>query len=177
MAKAATKLPVIHDTRKPTPPGAAGREPMATLRKEIDRLFEGFPSLPSAFRRSPFEVEPFWRREWSVGAVPSVDIVEKEGAYEVTAELPGVDEKNIEVSVADGMLTIKGEKEEAREEKKKDYHLSERYYGSIRRTFGIPGGIDPARVVASFRNGVLTVTLPKSAEAKSKERKIAITSK
>jgi HSP20 family protein len=87
-----------------------------------------------------------------------------------------MDEKNIELTVADDMLTIKGEKREEREEKKKDYYLSERRFGSFERSFRLPEGVESDKVEASFKKGVLTVTLPKTPEAqkKSKEKKISI---
>src|SRR6516162_9335484 len=78
--------------------------PLETLRREMDRLFEDFDrdSWRFPFRRSVFDIEPFWRRELKWGAAPAVDVVEKENAYEITAELPGMDEKNIEVKLTDG---------------------------------------------------------------------------
>ena len=92
-----------------------------SLRRKIDRLFEDFDRgfWRSPFRHSAFDIEPFWRRECA--AAPAVDIVEKDNAYEVTAELPGLDEKDIEVKLAKDSLTIKGEKQEEKEEKKKDF--------------------------------------------------------
>jgi len=173
--------------RVPVKPGEKGAErtpsteiwqPFQNLRQEIDRLFEdfgaGFWRFPT--RRSLFETEPFWRRAALAPSAPAVDVVEKETAYEVTAELPGMDEKNIELTVADDMLTIKGEKREEKEEKKKDYYLSERRFGSFERSFRLPEGVEPDKVEASFKKGVLTVTVPKTPEAqkKSKEKKIAI---
>jgi HSP20 family protein len=121
-----------------------------------------------------FDVEPFWRGELSFGKVPAVDIVEKEKQYEVTAELPGMDEKNIDVKYADDILTIKGEKSEEKEEREKDYYLSERRFGSFHRSFRVPAGVEADKIEASFKNGVLTVILPKSAEAQKSEKKIAI---
>jgi HSP20 family protein len=153
-------------------------QPFQNLRQEIDRLFEdfgtGFWRFPT--RRSLFEIEPFWRRAALAPSAPAVDVVEKDTAYEIAAELPGMDEKNIEVTVADDMLTIKGEKREEKEEKKKDYYLSERRFGSFERSFRLPEGVEPDKVEASFKKGVLMVTLPKTPEAqkKSKEKKIAI---
>jgi HSP20 family protein len=169
MAETATKLPV--KTEK-----AAPRHPFVSLRREIDRLFEdfdrdfwGFP-----FRRSAFDVEPFWRRELSWRGTPAVDITESDKAYEITAELPGLDEKNIEVKVANGGLTIKGEKQEEKEEKEKDYYLQERHFGSFERYFRVPEGVDTNKIEATFDKGVLTVTLPKSTEAQSAEKKIEV---
>jgi HSP20 family protein len=85
-----------------------------------------------------------------------------------------MDEKNIEVKVADDVLTIKGEKREEKEEKNKDYYLSERSFGSFQRSFQVPNGVDTDKIEASFKNGVLTVTLPKSTEAQKAEKKITV---
>src|SRR5690606_41318480 len=99
---------------------------------------------------------------------------EKEKEYEITAELPGIDEKNVEIKLANGTLTIKGEKKEEKEEKQKDYHLSERRYGSFQRSFPLPEGIDTDKVEATFAKGVLTVKLPKTVEAQKAEKKITV---
>jgi HSP20 family protein len=109
-------------------------------------------------------------------ATPAVDVAEKDKAYEITAELPGLDEKNVEVKVANGMLSIKGEKKEEKEEKKRGYYLSERRYGAFERRFQIPEGVDSDKIDATFKKGVLTVTLPKSATAQAAEKKIAVKS-
>jgi HSP20 family protein len=150
--------------------------PFESLRSEIERLFEDFDrgSWTAPFRRSVFDVEPFWRRELSWGAAPAVDIVEKNNGYEITAELPGMDEKNIEVKLANGGLTIKGEKQEEKEEKKKDYYLHERHFGSFERCFAVPEGVDSDKIEASFTKGVLTVMLPKKPEAIKPEKKIEV---
>jgi HSP20 family protein len=178
MAEDAGK-PVKNEGNKPevvTP--AARREvwPFDRLRSEIDRLFDDFGMGPwrSPFRRAAFDVEPLWRGEINWGKVPAVDIAETAKGYEITAELPGIDEKNVEVKYADGTLTIKGEKRDEREEKKENYHLSERSYGSFQRSFRVPEGVDANKVDALFKNGVLTVTLPKMPEAQKKERSIEI---
>ena len=117
MAEAATKLPVKTEEKASTlGPALQAWWPSESLRREVDRLFDdfgrGFWSLP--FRRSTFAVEPFWRREWAWGAEPAVDIAESDKAYEITAELPGMDEKTIELKLANGGLTIKGEKQKKR---------------------------------------------------------------
>ena len=96
---------------------------------------------------------------------PAVDVVEKENAFELTAELPGLDAKNIELSLQDDVLTIKGEKNE---EKTRDRFVSERRYGSFRRSLQLPVSVDPAKIEASYKSGVLSVKLPKSEEAKKK---------
>src|SRR5262245_35989580 len=110
----------------------------------------------------------------SWGKHPAVDIVDKENLYEITAELPGLNESDIDVKVSGGVLTIKGEKKDEREEKKKDYYVSERRYGSFQRSFGVPDGVDTDRIEAQFRNGVLTITLPKTPQAQKSEKRIEI---
>jgi len=85
-----------------------------------------------------------------------------------------MNDKNVEVKMADGVLTIKGEKQEEKEEKKKDYYLRERNFGSFQRAFQVPDGVDADKIEASFKNGVLTVTLPKSAEALKTAKKIDV---
>jgi HSP20 family protein len=174
MAEAASKFPLKAEEKKIERP--AEWRPFESLRREIDRLFEDFQVGPrrSPFGRSVFDLEPFWRGEMSFGKSPAVDVVNKEKAYEITAELPGMDESNIDVKVSDGTLTIKGEKKEEKEEKKKDYYLSERRYGSFQRAFAVPDGVDTDKIDTQFKNGVLTVTLPKTAEAQKSEKKIAI---
>jgi HSP20 family protein len=150
--------------------------PLASMRREFDRMLEEFPwaGWRRPLARNLFEAEPFFRGFAGVGAVPAVDIVEKDKDYEITAELPGMDESNIDVKFADGVLTIKGEKKEEREEKKKDYYVSERRYGSFQRSFPVPESVDANKIEAKFVNGVLTIKLPKSAEAQKNEKKIAI---
>ncbi len=180
MAEATTKLPVKTEATETAPASQTRqRHPFYSLRREIDHLFDdfgaGFWRTPS--RRSLFDVEPFWRREFTLGTTPAVDVVEKEKAYEITAELPGMEEKNVEVQFSDGVLTIKGEKQEDKEEKQKDYYMSERRYGSFRRSFQVPDGVDAEKIEANFKNGVLSVTLPKSPETQRKEKTIPVTGK
>ena len=173
MAEPVTKLPIEREGREP---GPGERRPLTGFRREIERLFDDFGWGPARWPtgRSFFDIEPFWRGELAFGKVPAVDIAEKESEYEIMAELPGLDEKNVEVKFADGMLTIKGEKQEEKEEKKKDYYVSERRFGSFQRSFQVPEGVDPDKITASVKNGVLTVILPKSAEAQKREKTIAI---
>ena len=178
MAEAATKLPVKTEEKKVegATPAVQTWRPFESLRREVDRLFEDFGQSfwPSPFRRSVFDVEPFLGREPKLAATPAVDIVEKDNAYEVTAELPGMDEKNIEVKLENGGLRIKGEKQEEKEEKKKGYHLQERHYGSFERYFTVPEGVDSDKIEANFKKGVLTVTLPKKPEAQKAPKKIDV---
>jgi HSP20 family protein len=173
----ATKVPVTTDktTDKKTEPATTAQawQPIETLRKEIDRVFDNFGQ---DFWRSPFralaDFEPLWSSK--LAASFAVDITENEKAYEITAELPGMDEKNIDVNVVNGGLTIKGEKKDEKEEKKNDYYVSERRYGSFQRYFRVPDGVDTDKIEANFKKGVLTVTLPKKAEAQKPAKKIDI---
>ena len=175
MAEAATKFP--HKTEEKKVGRPTEWRPFESLRREIDRLFEDFGvgSWRSPFGRGVFDVEPFWPRQLTIwSTAPAVDIAEKDNAYEMTAELPGMDEKNIEVKVVNDGLRIRGEKKEEKEEKKKDYFLSERRYGSFERYFRVPEGVDADKIEASFKKGVLTVTLPKKPEAQKPEKKIEV---
>lgn len=143
--------------------GGSGREvtPFTALQREMDRLFGEFgrtfptPAIAAAVN-------------------PKVDITETDGQIRVTAELPGLTEKDVEVTFADDVLTIRGEKKEETEEGDADRHLTERSYGAFSRAFRLPPGLNPDQVAASFDKGVLTVTLPKPAEAQARVRKIDV---
>jgi HSP20 family protein len=174
MAEDTSKIPVSTD--KSAPSTLRPRRPLESLRQGIDQLFEdfGIGTWPSPFRSSFFDMDPFRRAKAAFSGMPAVDVTETENGYEVVAELPGMDEKNIEVKVANGILTISGHKREEKEEKKKDYYVRERRFGSFERRFPVPDGIDLDKVEASFKKGVLTVTLPKTAEAQKAEKKITV---
>ena len=110
-----------------------------------------------------------------IGWVPAMDIVETPKEFTLTAELPGLDEKNVDVSIEDGVMTISGEKiEERKEEEDKKVYLYERSYGSFHRSFALPTAVDSANIAAEFSKGVLKVHLPKNGEAKPKGRKVEI---
>ena len=174
MAEAATKLPVKNE---PSQTATATRiqewRPFETLRTQVDRLFRDFET---GFLQSPLyrDIDSFWRRDFGFPVTPAIDVVEKDNAFELTAELPGLDAKNIELSLSDDVLTIKGEK---KEEKTKDRYVSERRYGSFRRSLQLPASVDPSKIEASYKSGVLSVKLPKSEEAKKKQTVIPITTK
>jgi HSP20 family protein len=152
------------------------RWPLENLRREVERVFDEFYRGPwrMPFTRTAFDVAPIWPGEAIWGAVPPVDIVERENDYLIKAEMPGVPASKVEVRLAEGRLTIKGEKQEEKDEERKGIHLSERRHGSLQRTFRVPDGVDSARIEASFTNGVLTITLPKAAEAQPSERAIEV---
>ncbi|HUI20981.1 MAG TPA: Hsp20/alpha crystallin family protein [Methylocella sp.] len=173
----AQKLEVKTEKKATTMPAPVGQTaPFEALRREIDRLFDNFHEgawrLP--FGRPVFDLELLWPRGTGWAIAPAVDVTEKEKEYEITAELPGMDEKDIEIKLSNGTLTIKGEKKEEKEEREKDYYLSERRYGSFLRSFRVPEGVDAAKIEATFAKGVLTLKLPKTAEAQKAEKTIAI---
>jgi HSP20 family protein len=162
----------VQTSNAPRPVASNEWRPFGNLRREIDRLFDDFDrgawGLP--FRRSLIDWEPRWLGE----TAPAVDVAEKEKAYEITAELPGIDQNNVEVKLVNGVLTIKGEKKQETEEKKKNYYMSERRYGSFERSFQVPDGVDQDKIEASFNKGVLMVTLPKSVEAQKTAKTITV---
>lgn len=148
-------------------PARSGGEddPFAMMRREMDRLFESFS------------------RDWTVPAAmggaflsPKVDVAETDKGLEISAELPGIDQKDIALDLADGVLTIKAEHKEEKEQKdeKKHYHLVERSHGSYMRRFAIPFEPEADKVQASFEKGVLHVTVPRSKAAEKQVKKIKI---
>ena len=150
-------------------------DPFAAFRSEVDRVFENF------FGGNGFGAFPTLRPISAGSAMtdisPDIDVKESDKAITVTAELPGIDEKDVEVTLRDRVLTLKGEKKTEREEEKEDLHIRERSYGSFRRSFTLPDTVEEEGVTADFAKGVLTVKIPKSAEAKKAEKKISITAK
>jgi HSP20 family protein len=147
-----------------------------SFRSEMDRLFDrfgrgfGFPSL-----RRMFDIESPWRGSFSF-SMPAIDMSEDEKAYKISAELPGMEPKDIDVSVTGDMLVLKGEKRQEKEEKDKNYHFSERAYGSFQRAFELPASVDRNKVAADFSKGVLTITLPKTVAAQKPAKKIEVKS-
>lgn len=154
-----------------------GWAPLARLRHEMDRVFDDFiervPSFP--FGARAFEVEPMrgFGRMFSAN-VPAIDFAEEDNRYVLTAELPGLGDKDVELSLVEDVLTIKGEKKDEREEKGAGFRVSERRYGAFRRSFRLPDDVDAEKIAASFKKGVLTVELPKLPEAAAKAKKIEI---
>ena len=121
----------------------------------FDTFFDDW-DLPVAFRD-----DSAW--------MPAFDISETEKDYVVTAELPGIDAKDIDVTLTEGVLTVKGEKKHETEDKGKDYHRIERRYGSFHRSFRIPKMVKTENIDSSFKDGVLVLTLPKSEESETKK--------
>ncbi|MBD3814297.1 MAG: Hsp20/alpha crystallin family protein [Betaproteobacteria bacterium] len=106
--------------------------------------------------------------------LPAVDVVEKDDAFEISAELPGMDEKDVEVKLSGNTLTIKGEKRQERKEEKQGYYLSERSYGSFQRSFNVPDSVEKDKIQARFNKGVLMLSMPKKPGAADGERTIAV---
>jgi len=153
-------------TKSPETTPSRPRDVFSAMRDEMDRVFErfehGWPRWPTLFRR-----------EGAI-TVPELDVRENTNAIVVEAELPGVDEKDVSVTVANGVLTIKGEKKHEKEEKGENYYLTERSFGSFERSIRLPDTIDEGKVEAKFDKGVLKVTAAKKPEAVKAERKIEI---
>jgi len=184
MSEVAKKVPVTPVATQPanaSPPSVEPSElwrPFQQLRRQIDSLFEDFGRRPMRmpFSHTPFDVEPFWRRDLFTHGMPAMDISEQAEEYRISAELPGVDDQDIEIKLANGNLVIRGEKHEEVDEKRKEYHLSERHYGSFERVFQLPREVDAEKINAQFNKGVLLVHLPKRAEAIHPEKVIPIKS-
>jgi HSP20 family protein len=164
------------DVKQSAPVPANAPDGWRSFRTEMDRLFDRFSGgwgMPSL--RKMFDGEPMVRYESSFSMpAPAVDISEDDAAYKVTAELPGMTEKEIEVAVSGDTLTLKGEKRQEKEQNDKNFYLSERAYGSFQRSFYVPDGVDRDKIAADFSKGVLTVTMPKTAKAVEQQKKIEV---
>jgi HSP20 family protein len=169
MAESSGKVPA--QPEKPRSRVPQQWEPFERFRHEMDRLFDDFAG---GFGRGSLFGSSGRRGETTLAGAPAVDLAETDKAYEITAELPGMDEKNIEVKLAMGVLSIKGEKQEEKEEKDKNYYRRERSFGSFERSFHVPDNVDAEKIQASFKNGVLSVMLPKTAEAQKGPKKIDV---
>lgn len=152
-------------------------DPFAAFRAETDRLFDTFFSgggLPS-HGRLPSLIGSTTPSMAAGGFMePSVDVKETDSALVVSAELPGMDEKDIDLQVHDGRLTLKGEKKHEHDEEKDQVHVVERRYGAFQRSFSLPDTVDADKVEAHFDKGVLTVTLPKRPDAPNTARRVSI---
>lgn len=143
------------------------QEPLNELQRSMNRLFDDF------FNR--FELSPFGGFGESFGAFqPQVDVTESDKAITVSAELPGLDEKEIEVTLSHNVLTLRGEKKEEKEEKGRSYYRVERSYGSFHRSIPLPSEVENDEVEATFKKGVLTVTVPKTPDAQKRSKRIAV---
>ncbi|NJO32321.1 MAG: Hsp20/alpha crystallin family protein [Rhodospirillales bacterium] len=143
------------------------RDIFSAMRGEMDRMFErfehGLPRFPHLFRADKGSV-----------MLPELDVRENATTITVEAELPGVEEKDISVTLSNGILSIKGEKKQDKEEKAENYYLAERSYGAFERSLQLPDSVDETKVDAKFDNGVLKITATKRPEAVKAQRKIEI---
>ena len=144
-------------------------DPFGALRSEMDRLFDSFtgglPTFPRVFGSSGAR---------GLALMPSMDVKETDKEISIEAELPGLDEKDVSLTIQNGVLTIEGEKKFEHEEEKENYHVMERRYGGFQRSLRIPDTVNEDKIEARFDKGVLKVVLPKRPEAASEQRKIAI---
>jgi HSP20 family protein len=147
-------------------PKGQSEHPLSELQRQMNQVFESFWGKAD---------RPFAGFDWSFGEpMPRSDVVETADGIEVTIELPGMEQKDVEVSLSGDTLTVRGEKKIEKQEEKKGYYVSERSYGSVYRTIPLPSGIESDKADASFRNGVLTVKIPHSPEAKAKVKRIEV---
>jgi HSP20 family protein len=153
--------------------------PVQHLRDELDRLFDGV--FGRGLTRWPggmfdWDWEPFreLRSRAPLIKLPQVDVHENDKQYTIEAELAGMSDKDVELVVKDDVLMLRGEKKEEKKEEKKDYLRTERSYGSFERSFVLPDGVDRDKISAAFKNGVLTITLPKTEKAQKETKKIEI---
>lgn len=145
-----------------------GLEPFGSMRTDFERLFDTL--LGNRVGRSPL----MQHAQLDMPIAPHIDVRENNGAYIIEAELPGMAEDDVSVTFSDGVLTLKGEKKVEHKEEKDDYHLMERSFGRFQRSFRMGDLVDVDAVNAEYANGVLTVTLPKKAEAETRERRVPI---
>ncbi len=134
--------------------------PFGLLRREVDELFDTYLGFGRPGRRPDRD--------------GGFEVSETDDEIRVRAELPGMDEKDIEVALEDGMLTIRGERKREKETRKRNYHVSEMSYGSYGRTIPLPAEVDKEKVEARFKRGVLTLTLPKTERAKADRKRIPV---
>ena len=147
--------------------------PIGDFQQEVNRLFEDFfgnASLPSLFARGAPEA----RRMFDFA--PAIDVKETEKSYRIVADVPGIDSKDVQVTIADGYVTIKGEKKTESKEEKEGYHRQERSYGSFQRVIALPDTVNFDKAEASVKDGVLSIEVPKKTGSQAKERTLEIRS-
>jgi HSP20 family protein len=143
------------------------RREIESLHRDMDRLFDGLWGEGFGTSLLP----EYWARQ---EVVPQLDVAEDDTAFHINIELPGLDEKDVDLTLSDRTLTIRGEKKEDKETKEKDFYRRERAYGAFRRVIEVPAAVDASKIEASFRKGVLTIDLPKTKEAQEKIKHISV---
>lgn len=131
--------------------------------------------LNSIFGRLPVRAESGQEMLAVTDWIPSVDISETDSAYLIKGEIPGVKKEDVKVTIEDGMITLRGERKQEKEDKGEKYHRIERCYGSFMRSFRLPDDAEESTVKAEFKDGMISVTLPKSEQAKNKPKQIEVT--
>lgn len=164
-------IPFKQSGKKGLPIKRSDGDPVDSLHREINRVFENFTK--GFWDMSPFTGGAMEQRGLG-DFMPSTDITEDDKQIRVSVELPGMDEKDVQVSLANDELVIRGEKKTETEDKGKDWYRSERSYGSFHRAIALPEGIDSNKADAAFKKGVLTVTIPKKADAQQDIKKITV---
>jgi HSP20 family protein len=167
---AGKSIPVHHPAGNETFLG--NEHPLIAFHREFDRLFN---SMLQGFGRSPLGFSHTgWPALTHEALKPTLDIGSTEKAYTVSVEVPGVEENDVRLELADGTLVIHGEKKQAKETEEKDFYCIERSYGAFRRVLSLPEDVDQDHIQAAFNNGVLTITMPRNALPKSKVRRIEV---
>lgn len=147
-------------------------DPWRGFQSDVERMFENFFGTAS----TPFSLfsRPFTSGSEGALVVPSVDVKESDNAIEITAELPGIKEEDIELTLRDGVLTLRGEKRVERDDKDNNYHMTERRFGAFQRSFRLPEDVDNKACEANYENGVLHIFLPKREGASDRGQRIEI---
>ncbi|MCK9296268.1 MAG: Hsp20/alpha crystallin family protein [Desulfobulbaceae bacterium] len=163
-------VPVRHHA--PHPPADRLPGPFVQLQREMDRLFADFFT---GFGSAPFRYEGFFPGPLTSGLLkPTLDIGANDREYTISVEVPGVDQKDVKIEITNNTLTIRGEKRQETEEKEKNFYRMERSYGSFQRTLSLPEDADQEKINAVFKNGVLTVTMPRKALPQAEVKRIEI---
>ena len=166
-------VPVRHGEMSQSPFMPGTDHPMLQLQRELDYLFANFfrgfgmPAMGGFRPLIPFDDSRLF--------TPQVDLSATDQEYRLTVEVPGITEKDVSVHINGNTMTIKGEKKQEKEEKNKDYYRVERSYGEFQRILSLPEDVEQDSVTAAFKNGVLTVTMPRKASAKSEGKRIEVT--
>ena len=157
-------LPQLWGKREPPAVRGEADDPFLALQREVNRAFANFWRATDA---GPFGLT-------LAAADPKADVIDTGRAFEVSLELPGLEEKDVDISLTGNLLTVKAEKKQEREHQESGWHLAERQYGLVRRSLPLPAGADAERAEARFHNGVLTITVPKTSAPEAVVKTITV---